>query len=193
MPSRNEALGNPADSLGARLREIRHRAALTQVELGVCLGHAQSVIARWEDGRLEPRVVELIRLAEVLAVSPDELLVARAGPGRTRSGRRRDVAQARRLGLALRLARLDRGLDLYPAARRARIAPRRLRQIEQGADPSLDELRRLCAVVEFRLAQHAASANLDDLRRVHTVQPDPPTRPTSVPPPDRTSEGKTEA
>ncbi len=180
-------------SLGQRLRRARLRAGLTQAALGAALGHSQSVIARWEWGALEPRVPDLLRLAAVLGVSADVLLAAPSPVPRARSGRTRDAGDARRLGLALRLARLDRGLDPYPAGRRARIAPRRLRQIEQGADPSLAELQRLCGAVGFDLVEHAASTNLDEWSGLHRVQPDPPLRLASVSPPDRKREGKTEA
>jgi transcriptional regulator with XRE-family HTH domain len=188
----HRAPGPAPDSLGQRIRRARLQTGLTQAALGAALGHPQSVIARWERGALEPRVPDLLRLAPLLGVAAGGLLAAPSPAPRTRSGRSRDAGDARRLGLALRLARLECGLDPYGAGRRARIAPRRLRQIEQGADPSLDELQRLCGVVGFDLVEHAASTKLDAWGGLHKVQPDPPRRLATVPSPDRNREGKTE-
>jgi transcriptional regulator with XRE-family HTH domain len=147
------APGPVPESLGRRLRRLRLQAGRTQAGLGAAVARPQSLVARWERDRLEPRLGELVRLAVRLAVPPEDLLEAPSGAPRRRSGRGRDVAAARRLGQSLRAARVDAGLDPIALARRARLTPRRLRQIEQGADPSLDEVRRLRRAVGWTLPE----------------------------------------
>lgn len=59
---------------GARLRELRHRAMLSQRELGNLIGADFTVIANYENGRAAPRVDRLGQLAEALGASPADLL-----------------------------------------------------------------------------------------------------------------------
>jgi transcriptional regulator with XRE-family HTH domain len=160
-----------AESLGRRLRCARLRAGLTQAGLGAAVARPQSLVARWERDRLEPRLGELVRLAVRLAVPLEELLEAPSGAPRRRSGRGRDLAAARRLGLSLRAARVDAGLDPIVLARRARLTPRRLRQVEQGADPSLDEVRRLRRAVGWTLQDVERGRNLDSVDGLDTLSP----------------------
>jgi len=44
---------------GDLIREARHRAGITQTELGARIGKPQSVIARWERGDVEPSLETL--------------------------------------------------------------------------------------------------------------------------------------
>lgn len=53
---------------GDLIREARLRAGLTQAELGARLGKAQSVIARWERGAVQPSletVRDVVRACEL--------------------------------------------------------------------------------------------------------------------------------
>jgi transcriptional regulator with XRE-family HTH domain len=59
---------------GARLRELRHRAKLSQRELGARIGADVTVIANYENGRAAPRVDRLGLLATALDASPADLL-----------------------------------------------------------------------------------------------------------------------
>jgi transcriptional regulator with XRE-family HTH domain len=61
--------------VGPALAQLRQRAGLTQAELAERLGLlSPETISRYERGEREPRVSSLIRIAEVLGVSPEELL-----------------------------------------------------------------------------------------------------------------------
>jgi transcriptional regulator with XRE-family HTH domain len=57
-----------ATSFGARLRELREAARLTQKELAAQSGVPQANIARWEQGTRTPLVVAIPPLAEALGV-----------------------------------------------------------------------------------------------------------------------------
>ena len=59
---------------GARLRALRHRAKLSQRELGERIGADFTVIANYENGRAAPRVDRLGQLALALGASPADLL-----------------------------------------------------------------------------------------------------------------------
>lgn len=138
----------PDEPLGACLRRGRRAAGLTQAALGAALGRPQSVIARWEAGRLEPTQPDLRAAAACLGVPLEAFLAAPGGaPPRRRSRRGRDRAAAQAWGAALRAARRAAGFDPVTLARRTHLTARRLRQLEAGADPSLAELRRLRAVL----------------------------------------------
>ena len=62
-------MARQSTELGARLRELRVGRGLTQEELALSLGVAQSDVARWESGAREPRVDTLRRLAAALGYS----------------------------------------------------------------------------------------------------------------------------
>jgi transcriptional regulator with XRE-family HTH domain len=55
------------------LREARHSAGLTQQQLADRLGVDQAMVARWETGRVEPRVRVAVRLSELLERTVNEL------------------------------------------------------------------------------------------------------------------------
>jgi transcriptional regulator with XRE-family HTH domain len=57
-----------------RLRELRQRAFLTQVELGEKAGISEATINRLEQGKHDARISTVRKLAEVLGVSPAELV-----------------------------------------------------------------------------------------------------------------------
>lgn len=69
-------------ALGARLRTWRLRRYLSQIELAERAGITQSTLSNYENGKREPGVSILIRIAEELDVSLDEL----AGRPSRRSG-----------------------------------------------------------------------------------------------------------
>lgn len=61
-------------TLGARLREARQAADLTQVELAARLDVTQGMVSAWERGDRIPRTMSIFRLAMALGVSADWLL-----------------------------------------------------------------------------------------------------------------------
>ena len=56
------------------LRRFRKIKKYSQAELGRKLNYGSTTIANYESGRNEPAFHDLIRLAEVLDVTPNELL-----------------------------------------------------------------------------------------------------------------------
>jgi len=65
--------------LGARIRAWRQRRHLSQVALADLAGITQSTLSNYENGKREPAVSTLIRIAEELDVSLDELAGHTAG------------------------------------------------------------------------------------------------------------------
>lgn len=59
---------NEATTLGRVLRIARQAKGLTQIELADRAGTVQSTISSWESGRAEPRLQQLVTLADVLDV-----------------------------------------------------------------------------------------------------------------------------
>ncbi len=57
-----------------QIREYRERVGMTQAELAMQLGKTQSAICQWESGVRAPRPAMLLRLADVLGCTVDELL-----------------------------------------------------------------------------------------------------------------------
>lgn len=56
-----------------RIKELRRKAGLTQVELADSVGVAQNVVSQWETEVALPRVRQLPELAQVLGCNIDEL------------------------------------------------------------------------------------------------------------------------
>src|SRR5579864_9011164 len=73
--SRVNTQGNQlAKALGRRLRYLRAQTGLTQLELSRIVSMHRTYISRVESGRILPRYVTLVRLAESLGVSVAELV-----------------------------------------------------------------------------------------------------------------------
>lgn len=64
--------------VGARLRDARLQAVLTQDELAHALQVDRSTVAKWEAGQRSMTVASLIRAAAVLDIQPQQLLAAPA-------------------------------------------------------------------------------------------------------------------
>ena len=63
--------------LGARIAALRREAGLSQTELAGRLGISASAIGMYEQGRREPAVQMLVRLAEEFNVTVDYLLTGK--------------------------------------------------------------------------------------------------------------------
>lgn len=59
---------------GNRLYELRKKAGLSQSQLGQKLGVSNKAISKWENGQTKPDLDLFAKLAEILNVTPDELL-----------------------------------------------------------------------------------------------------------------------
>jgi len=99
-PSADE-IPMPDDQLfGTRLKDIRKRRGLSQVELAARLGVHQSLISQYERGYLRLHGALLVRLAQALDSTPDEILAVKTAPAAD------DVARIDRRFLR-RLQRVD--------------------------------------------------------------------------------------
>ena len=61
---------------GARVREIRQKRGMTQVELGERLGFPQNRVSEIENGSRSPTLVTILRLAIALDCKPSTLLTS---------------------------------------------------------------------------------------------------------------------
>ncbi|WP_082660362.1 helix-turn-helix domain-containing protein [Sphingopyxis sp. H050] len=66
--------GQPSDNFGARLHRLRIRKGLSQGDVAAQLGVSAPSISGWESGRSRPKHARLDQLADLLGVSPSELL-----------------------------------------------------------------------------------------------------------------------
>lgn len=57
-----------------RLRELRIKSGLTQNEIATKLGVSGQTILNWENGIYEPKINQLIQLADLFNVSVDYLI-----------------------------------------------------------------------------------------------------------------------
>src|SRR5262245_27425572 len=89
-----------AKQFGARLKELREGAGLTQTELADKAGLSQRAVSHWEQGLREPVLSNLVALSEALGVDCTAFLEAPAGrppagPGRPRKERAEEPAPKR--------------------------------------------------------------------------------------------------
>ncbi len=61
-------------ALAANLRLQRKKAGFTQIELAEKLGVSIATLRRWESGETAPTGTRIIELANLLKVSPDEII-----------------------------------------------------------------------------------------------------------------------
>ncbi len=62
-----------------KLRELRTRSGLTQNEIATKLGVSGQTILNWENGIYEPKINQLIQLADLFNVSVDYLIERKTG------------------------------------------------------------------------------------------------------------------
>lgn len=81
-------------SLGKAIAEFRKKQSWNQAELAKRLEVHPSYVTRWETDKVRPRMKMLERLADVLEVSVQDLLVGRnRQPGRDAQHRRHRIAR----------------------------------------------------------------------------------------------------
>lgn len=56
-----------------KIKALRQRAGLTQLQLAEAMGTGRSAVANWEIGLTNPKTMELPNLARVLGCSIDDL------------------------------------------------------------------------------------------------------------------------
>ena len=83
-----------SETLGRRLARLRKEQGLTQIELGTKTDLSQVLISDYERGRLQPSPDTLIKMANALGVTADELLGLKGKPA---SGNKPSLKTLRRL------------------------------------------------------------------------------------------------
>lgn len=73
-PSQRQHLKAAMELFANRLREFRSARGLTQVRLSELLGISPRVYNRWEQGDADPRLDTVVKIADLLKVSLDDLL-----------------------------------------------------------------------------------------------------------------------
>lgn len=68
-------------SLAHALKEHRLRCQMTQEFVAERLGVSRQAVSKWETGTADPSTTNLLALARLYGVSPEELLRAAAGEG----------------------------------------------------------------------------------------------------------------
>lgn len=71
-----EVARTAGEVFGARVREIRQKLGITQVELGERLGFPQNRVSEIENGSRSPTLVTILRLAIALQCKPSALLTS---------------------------------------------------------------------------------------------------------------------
>ncbi len=72
-PAREEARA-VRGSLSEKLREPRVRCKMTQEFVAEAVGVSRQAVSKWENGTSDPSTANLIALAKLYGVSPEELL-----------------------------------------------------------------------------------------------------------------------
>lgn len=62
------------NSFALRLQKARKKANMTQTEVAKELNVAQTIVSRYENGKLEPNIQTLIQLIELYEINADWLL-----------------------------------------------------------------------------------------------------------------------
>lgn len=62
-----------ARRFGANVKRVRRERGMTQEQLGLAAGLDAAVISRIEAGQREPRVKNIVRIAEALEAQPGDL------------------------------------------------------------------------------------------------------------------------
>ncbi|MEV6589356.1 helix-turn-helix domain-containing protein [Streptomyces acidicola] len=60
--------------IGARIRDARHHAGLTQLQLGELIGRDHRTVHRWEYGQRVPNLDDLLLIADVTGVPLADLV-----------------------------------------------------------------------------------------------------------------------
>ena len=74
-------------SISANLRLLRKKAKFTQIELAEKAGVSIATLRRWEAGETTPNGTRIIELANILGVSPDEIVAGSEDREAATSGR----------------------------------------------------------------------------------------------------------
>jgi transcriptional regulator with XRE-family HTH domain len=163
------------NALAKLLQEQRERAGYSRAKLGELLGISPGTIEGWELGRVaRPPLHDVIRLAEFLRISHDDLLAAVTADGggvppqpddSSRVGRKIRPKKAPGAAPLLEASfRLFGWKDDHDAASAMNVSPHRVRQWRRGTEPmNVVDYLALTAMINVGIAEAMRSADASDL------------------------------
>ena len=77
---------NKIMSIAGNLRILRKKAGLTQIDLAEKLGVSIATLRRWEAGETAPNGTRIVELANLLEISPDEIVSDKNKENSAKSG-----------------------------------------------------------------------------------------------------------
>jgi len=96
-PSKLAPSASEKEAMGKRLAQVRKEHGLTQIELAERTGLIQVVVSDYERGRIRLPADMVVRFAEALGVSTDELLRPERRAIATQSGKQPSLKIVRRM------------------------------------------------------------------------------------------------
>lgn len=128
-----------AATVGARIRVRRESVGLTQTDLAVRIGVAQSAISLWEGGRRSLDITDLSRIAVALGMPPAALLEGVAPDARVHAA-----------DYLLALREITENLEEYIEKRAAELAEPRIAEERTDLEAEVDTLTTSLAMAEQR-------------------------------------------
>lgn len=110
--------------LGNRIRDLRKKTGLSQLDFGTDIGTTQATVAWWESGRWYPKLESIGKMAEAFGVPVSTLLLE----GGTPNG----IPTEREIGKRISAWRKLRGLTLQKLADKAGVGATTIHNLEQG-------------------------------------------------------------
>ena len=120
--------------IGKRIKELRTKYKLTQVELAEKVGVTKSTIAAYENDSRQPSYEVLIKLANIFKVSIDSLLLDRSGSVLEVNGL--NAEQLDLIDNMIRHFRKSNAIDIYLLKN----APELVKYLEEHPEMTLEEM-----------------------------------------------------
>ncbi len=127
-------------TISSNIRILRKKAGFTQIELAEKLGVSIATLRRWEAGETAPNGTRIIELANLLEVSPDEIVSESGNP--TGTGRSKVVlpADERSNGMLVFEGEGTR-IELPPTDKGYELFNRLVENLINKHKPSIEDLR----------------------------------------------------
>lgn len=110
--------------LGHRIRNLRKKKGLSQLDFGADVGTTQSTVAWWESGKGYPKLESIGRMAEAFGVPVSALLLE--------GGEANGIPTEREIGKRILAWRKLRGMTLQQLADKAGVGLTTIHNLEQG-------------------------------------------------------------
>ena len=110
--------------LGNRIRDLRKKTGLSQLDFGTDIGTTQSTVAWWESGRGYPKLESIGKMAEAFGVPVSTLLLE----GGTSNG----IPTEQEIGKRILAWRKLRGMTLQQLADKAGVGLTTIHHLETG-------------------------------------------------------------